>query len=100
MRIGKLKLFQKRIIGDPEDPYIIRRILFRTPRFGIFLHKMLRSDHERALHDHPWAFTSIVLRTGYWEVTDMKAEFNPVGAILCRSAEWRHRVVLGNGETF
>lgn len=33
------------------------------------VHHILRSDHDRALHDHPWDNCSIVLRGGYWEVT-------------------------------
>lgn len=38
-------------------------------RWPIRIHQTLRSDHERALHDHPWNNISIVLRGGYWEVT-------------------------------
>lgn len=94
MRIGAVKCFEKRIIGDPVDPYIIRRVLFRVPSFGIMLHKMCRSDHERALHDHPWSFISIVLRTGYQEVTAEGSRFNRVGAVLLRPAYWKHRVII------
>lgn len=32
------------------------------------VHKVMRSDHDRALHDHPWHNASIVLEGGYWEV--------------------------------
>lgn len=32
------------------------------------VHHVLRSDHDRALHDHPWHNASIVLSGGYWEV--------------------------------
>jgi hypothetical protein len=58
------------------------------------LHKMCRSDHERALHDHPWPFVSIVLRTGYEEHTNGGVQFNPVGSVLRRPAHWQHRVVI------
>lgn len=33
------------------------------------VHKVKRSDHDRALHDHPWVNASIVLSGGYWEVS-------------------------------
>jgi hypothetical protein len=32
------------------------------------VHHIKRSDHDRALHDHPWNNCSIVMRNGYWEV--------------------------------
>lgn len=32
------------------------------------IHNVKRSDHDRALHDHPWNNCSVVLRGGYWEV--------------------------------
>ena len=32
------------------------------------VHKVKRSDHDRALHDHPWVNASVVLSGGYWEV--------------------------------
>lgn len=36
-------------------------ILPRNPLFNIYLHKIMRSDDARALHDHPWRNVSIVL---------------------------------------
>lgn len=94
MKIGFVTLFEKRVIGDPADPYIIRRVLFRVPWFGVMLHEMRRSDHERALHDHPWNFISLVLRTGYEEITPHGSRWNPVGAVLWRPAGWQHRVII------
>lgn len=32
------------------------------------VHHILRSDRDRAMHDHPWENASLVLRGGYWEV--------------------------------
>lgn len=37
-------------------------------RYAARVHKVLRSDEDRALHDHPWQNASIVLDGGYWEV--------------------------------
>lgn len=39
-----------------------------TERIGIRAHVILRSDRDRALHDHPVAAVSVVLSGGYWEV--------------------------------
>ena len=90
---------KKQIIGPINDPYLIRYILVRTPYFAIFLHHMIRSDYEKALHDHPWNFTSIVLRGGYGELTESngpkgKLLWNKPGSVLYRPATWKHRVIL------
>lgn len=43
------------IIGEPENPYMLRWWwLPRNRFFNIYLHKMLKDDDDRALHDHPW----------------------------------------------
>lgn len=36
---------------------------------NVYLHQFLRDDDDRALHDHPWAWCSILLRGGYTEHT-------------------------------
>ena len=105
MKIGKLKLFESaKYIGGKEDPLLIRWILFRIPSFGIFIHKFCRSDYDRALHDHPWTFISLILKGGYYEVTEeivpgvisKQFVFNwrAPGSLLYRPAEFKHRVVL------
>lgn len=57
-------------IGGRENPYLIRWWLLPRNRFpiNIYLHRMLRSDDDRALHDHPWWFLSIILSGGYIEI--------------------------------
>lgn len=36
---------------------------------NVYLHQFLRSDDPRALHDHPWAWASLLLRGSYIEHT-------------------------------
>lgn len=46
----------------------MRRWIVQTDSGGsIHLHKILRSDNDRAPHNHPWNFVSIVLWGGYHE---------------------------------
>jgi hypothetical protein len=92
-----MKLFYKRVIGDENNPLMFRYIIFRTKWIGFFVHKFLRDDHDRALHDHPWSFISIILKGGYYEVTEEKISWKGPGSILYRPAAWRHRVVLLDG---
>lgn len=57
------------VIGGAERPYMLRWwVIPRNRWFNIYLHKVLRDDDDRALHDHPWWNISIVLRGGYVEV--------------------------------
>lgn len=56
------------ILGRPEDPYMLRWwVIPRNPFLNIYLHKFMRSDDDRALHDHPWASMSFLLTGSYLE---------------------------------
>lgn len=56
------------VIGDPARPYLRRwYVIPRNPLLNIYVHEVLRSDDDRALHDHPWVNCSIVLAGGYHE---------------------------------
>lgn len=58
------------IIGGRESPYVRRWwVIPRNKFFNIYLHQFLRSDDDRALHDHPWVNLSILLKGEYWEHT-------------------------------
>lgn len=129
----------KQIIRDADNvPYLVRYFIYRPnwlDKFGIdskkagriYLHHILRSDHDRALHNHPWTFRSIILKGGYREFTTVKtvcdnakaAKPNPqkwdfarwpvdretvyanfrAGQYLKRPALWKHRLELLAGRT-
>ena len=59
--------FIKLVIGLDGTPYMTRWG-WRSPFFGIYLHKFERGDADPYVHDHPWVFVSFVLRGGYTEV--------------------------------
>ncbi len=86
-------------IGGRAHPYCVRWwIIPRNRFFNIYLHRFLRDDDDRALHDHPWDNCSIPLRTGYNEVmargiTRRRRRFG----MYFRRAETAHRVVLLRG---
>jgi hypothetical protein len=78
------------------------------PRRGIYLHHICRPDDDRDPHDHPWNFTTIVLRGGYvderWGVIEngrVMVGLEPCGpgTIRRRQAEHLHRVQLAPGRT-
>lgn len=88
------------IIGPDNDPYMLRWfVLPKNPWFKVYVHKFLRSDEERALHDHPWSFVSMILKGEYLEYTPQGP--NPHRrtrwSIAHRESTHRHRVALING---
>lgn len=110
------------IIGPMDDPQVRRWwVIPRNPIFNIYLHEFCRSDDDRALHDHPWANMSFLLKGEYMEIvpdgpchtysavrryplTDgtwhaahkgiLRRPFRPV----FRLATWPHRVMLFTGK--
>lgn len=95
------------------DGYMERYWLLRTPWFAVRLHRILRSDDDRALHDHPWDYATVILRGGYIEVRPRPANYcdypDPTlgptvrewigpGRALLRRAESLHRLELPDGQ--
>src|SRR5881392_3402104 len=57
-------------VGSPDRPYLQRWwLLPRNPVLNVYLHQFLRDDDDRALHDHPWDWCSVLLKGGYCEHT-------------------------------
>ena len=78
-------------LGKEECPYL-RRWVVNCGLFSIRLHHWLGSDDQRHLHDHPWAFITIVLRGGYIDRDDTRKDRLLPGSIRVRSATYKHSV--------
>lgn len=73
------------VIGDASNPYLYRWHLLPKNRWlNVYLHRFLRDDDDRALHDHPWPFVSVVLNGTYREILrdDMRCR-------RCGNDTWR-----------
>ena len=55
------------IIGPRHDPQTVRWHIFVWRGWQLSLHKWLRSDSDRAPHDHKADNLSVILNAGYWE---------------------------------
>lgn len=73
-------------------------IVPRNAWSNVYLHDFGRSDDDRALHDHPWASTSFILRGRYREHTPEGAFERVAGDVVSRLAEALHRIELYPGE--
>ena len=78
------------IIGDNY----LRRwwIIPRNEGCNVYLHEILHSDDDRALHDHPWANTSYLIEGSYIEHTPDGRFVREAGSIVHRKAEASHRL--------
>lgn len=88
------------VIGPPDDPYLRRWWLIpRNEACNVYLHEIIRSDDDRALHDHPWPNTSMVIDGRYVEhLPDGSANLREAGWVGSREAEALHRLEILPGE--
>src|SRR5574341_86665 len=115
----KIEYLRAGYFNCPLEPLIVVRtdgtgpVTWRRPiarllqHFDIAarVHHILRSDHGRDPHDHPWWFVSIILRGGYYEVRfdadggSGEARWHGPGSILFRRATDLHKLMLPDGQT-
>lgn len=88
------------IIGGLDNPYLLRWFVIpRNPLFNVYVHKFMRDDDDRALHDHPWFNLSVILQGRYIEHTIRAGGIHErkvysAGAIRFRSPWFSHRIEL------
>jgi hypothetical protein len=49
------------------EVYLHRLRILQTPWFAVYLHDLNLPDTDNDPHDHPWVFTSFIVRGGYTE---------------------------------
>lgn len=101
------------IIGTKEQPYMLRWwVIPRNRWFNVYLHKIVKDDDDRALHDHPWRTFSVYfrgrVRETFQEVEERNGVlFYPVNPevrelsapnFVYRSQHFRHRLELIDGK--
>lgn len=81
------------------DDYIRRWwVIPRNRLSNQYLHLMTGDDDDRALHDHPWANTSVILEGGFIEITPEGSFERRPGDVIHRLATDAHRLVLRRDE--
>lgn len=84
-----------RVIGGVENPYMLRWfVLPRNRWFNIYLHNIVRSDDDRAEHDHPWISLSLMLRGVMGEYCNGRFRSISAGSLIYRGAAFKHRLVI------
>ncbi|HEY0915397.1 MAG TPA: hypothetical protein VGE22_11045 [Solimonas sp.] len=108
-------LLERFIAWAKRTPYFhlegyMLRYWTRQPKPGRYitsrLHHILREDTDRAHHDHPWGFVSLVLRGWYIERRPRRQNQHPAlddteyvdtlrrpGSLMFRRATDRHKII-------
>lgn len=100
-------------IGQGPETYMERwwlKMWTAEDPISIRLHYIRRSDTDRAMHDHPWATTSIILDGHFVEVTPEDQKQEPAkdrtnykmiryeqGSVISRKPTDRHRLIVPPG---
>lgn len=72
-------------------------IVPRNEGSNTYLHETLRSDDDRAMHDHPWDNRSYIIVGSYIEHTPEGSFLRKAGDVVSRKAADRHRLELPEG---
>ncbi len=84
------RLLEKKVIENCErQPYLHRWYLLRTARVAVFVHKFVRSDEDRALHDHPWPFFVLPIWRGYREHSARRNGYHMPNGWQQHNAWWK-----------
>lgn len=74
MKVPKWAFMRWFYIPDRDDPtrtYLKRLRIIQTPWVSVYIHWIYLPDTDRDLHNHPWVFTSYILRGGYRELRSL-----------------------------
>lgn len=82
-------------LGLPECPYLIRWRFELVGVGSLRVHHWLGPDDDRAFHDHPWWFLTLVFRGGYDDHNPDGIDHLRAGSVRFRRAYHRHTVVPG-----
>lgn len=104
---GELAAWAQSVIDSRAPDFVIgndylRRwwIVPRNESANVYLHYMLHSDDDRALHDHPWPNISVLIAGRYFEhLPDGSVVERKAGDVVTREATDAHRLELVDGET-
>jgi hypothetical protein len=79
------------VIGGRERPYLRRHWLIPRNRFfNVYVHEFLRSDDDRALHDHPWLANASWLISGEY-IEHTIREGGVAVATPRKAGDWKFR---------
>lgn len=93
------------VIGGADNPYMYRWwIIPRNRWFNVYLHRVVKDDDDRALHDHPFWSLSLCLEGRLGEIYALGVDdlgvvgeavrFVRPGDLVWRRSRFAHRLLL------
>ena len=82
------------VVGNSAAPSMERWRILKGRIFSVYIHRILKSDQDDALHDHPWASFSWLISGSYIEVNEKGRHIFQAGSFIGRRAEHRHRILV------
>lgn len=73
-------------------------VIPRNEQVNVYLHAVLKSDEDRAMHDHPWSNVSYLIAGSYIEHTPEGRFVRRAGDVVERPAHALHRLEVIPGE--
>ena len=95
-----------RLIEINGEPYLERYHVASLFGFKIWLHRFIRNDSERHLHNPPWHALSVILTGGYREIVALKGYRNwdiidyKRGQVNLIKADKTHRILQVDPNTW
>ena len=83
----------KEIKSKTGELHFKRWEILKTRWGSIWLHAIYKADQDKHLHNHPWDFTSVVLKGSYYEQTSLGNKKQYPGKINIRNGEEHHKIL-------
>ena len=83
----------KEIKSKAGDIHFKRWQILKTRWGSIWLHAIYKADQDKYLHNHPWDFTSVVLKGSYYEQTSLGNKKQYPGKINVRDGSEYHKIL-------
>lgn len=83
----------KEIKSKSGELHFKRWEILKTPFGSIWLHAIYKADTDKHLHNHPWDFTSVVLKGSYIEQTTLGNKKQHPGKINIRNGADYHKIL-------
>lgn len=97
-RFGRYRIWQD--VDGERRVYMDRFYLWRCKWFSIRFHKLLISDMDRHLHDHPWNWFTIMIKGSYIETTARGEKTVKAGRVNGHKARTAHKLTLLTSEVW
>lgn len=107
-RSPRWALLQPFRVNKGGEPFLFRLRVLQTPWFSVLIHHIQRDDLDRAPHDHPWPFASLILRGGYRELiwddptrlTEFRTRVRRPGTFAAIKLSQAHQIIELHGDVW